>query len=146
MANDRAPQPAQASWQSLPPAEAREIVRALSQGNTEFVVSDEGPDRVYLLQDPDAARRVRELRGALEQSEADYRTLFELAGVGMTQFDLRSGRFLRVNRRMAQITGYSQEELLGLSYLDFTHPEDRDRDAHATKQLIAGEIDEYIGE
>src|SRR5260370_26823118 len=38
------------------------------------------------------------------------------------------GRLLRVNETTCAITGYSREELLGLTVFDVTHPDDRESD------------------
>ena len=57
---------------------------------------------------------------ALTESEAKYRSLFELAPVGIALNDLQSGRFLHLNEAMASPTGYSREELLDLTYWDIT--------------------------
>jgi PAS domain S-box-containing protein len=64
---------------------------------------------------------------ALRESESRFRTFFETEAVGTAEVDL-NGRFVRVNQRYCQITGYSREELLGMSPADLTHPEDRDAD------------------
>jgi PAS domain S-box-containing protein len=61
---------------------------------------------------------------ALCQSEARFRAFFETAAVGANELD-PNGRFLRVNQRLCEITGYSHEELLGMGPADLTHPEDR---------------------
>jgi len=73
-------------------------------------------------------------------SEELYRATFENAPVGVAHLD-PDGRWLRVNRRLCEIAGYSRDEMLGLSYLDITHPEDLGPDAIGTKALIRGEID-----
>jgi PAS domain S-box-containing protein len=79
---------------------------------------------------------------ALQESEAEFRAMFELAGVGKVQADVATGRFLRVNRRQCEITGYSVEELLRLTFSDITHPEDRERDLCLFGSLVRGEIAE----
>jgi two-component system CheB/CheR fusion protein len=61
----------------------------------------------------------------LRQSEERFRTIFESAGAGIAQVDLRTSRVMRANRRFAAITGYTQAELEGMPYLDLTHPEER---------------------
>jgi two-component system CheB/CheR fusion protein len=53
---------------------------------------------------------------ALRNSEEQYRASFELAAVGKAQVDPDSGRFLRVNRKLADITGYSPRELLEMNF------------------------------
>ena len=62
---------------------------------------------------------------ALRESEANFRATFELAGVGKSQADPATGRLLRVNRKMCEITGYSASELLERTFLEITHPDDR---------------------
>ena len=48
--------------------------------------------------------------------------MFDLAAVGVAQGDPANGRFLRVNPKMCEITGYSEGELLGMTFLEITHP------------------------
>jgi PAS domain S-box-containing protein len=79
----------------------------------------------------------------LQESEEDYRTIFELAGVGMAQADPSTGRLLRVNPEMCEIVGHSKEELLRMTFLDITHPEDRDEDLEHFRRMTNGDIPEY---
>ena len=44
--------------------------------------------------------------GALRDSEDLFRTMFELSGVGNYQAAPDTGRLLRVNRKLCEITGY----------------------------------------
>ncbi|HVE16756.1 MAG TPA: PAS domain S-box protein [Chthoniobacterales bacterium] len=67
----------------------------------------------------------RELRAR----ERDFRTFFELNGVGNVLTDFETGRFLKVNQTFLDLTGYSEEELQHLSGTDLTHPDDREREA-----------------
>ena len=79
----------------------------------------------------------------LVAEEGDFRAIFEPAGVGVVQADLAAGRFLRVNRKMCEITGYSADELLGMDVLDLTHPEDREEDLLRAGRMLRGEASEY---
>src|SRR5205823_11312534 len=47
-----------------------------------------------------------------------------------------------VNRRQCEITGYSADELLRLTFADITHPDDRARDLLLFGRLLRGEIAE----
>ena len=63
-------------------------------------------------------------RNALGQ--ARYRATFDQAGVGIAHAS-RDGRFLKVNRKLCELLGYTEEELLARSWQDLTHPEDAPR-------------------
>jgi len=52
---------------------------------------------------------------ALKASEAKYRHLVEDAPAGIYEADIINQRFLSVNDVLCQLTGYSREELLGMS-------------------------------
>ena len=62
--------------------------------------------------------------------------MFELAGVGKGQVDPCSRRFLRVNRHMCEITGYTADELYGMTFSEITHPDDRDRDLRPCRRHL----------
>jgi len=79
----------------------------------------------------------------LRAPEEEYRTTFELAGVGKAQADLETGRFLRVNRRLCEITGYEPEELLARTFTEITHPEDQDRNYDGFRRMARRVTDEY---
>lgn len=57
---------------------------------------------------------------ALVESERNFRSLFELSPVGIVLAEMHSGRLLMVNDALLASTGYSREEMLGLSYHDIT--------------------------
>ena len=60
------------------------------------------------------------------KSELEYGRTFDLASRGMAELSSDTGQFLRVNKKLSEITGYENEELLNLSILDIVHPDDRD--------------------
>jgi PAS domain S-box-containing protein len=92
-----------------------------------------------------ARRRLETSVGAVRSSEERFRTLFELASVGKAEIDL-TGQFMRVNRRLCELTGYRADELLGMSFIELTHPDDRDRDLASFRDLASGRINEYTSE
>lgn len=73
------------------------------------------------------AEKRRDTEEALRATERDFRTLFDLPGSGNFIADARSGRFLRVNRRFGEITGYSEDDLRFLTLHALTHPDDVER-------------------
>jgi len=78
----------------------------------------------------------------LRRSEKRFGAIFEQAAVGMAQVGL-DGRWLRINRKLCEIVGYSREELLRKTFLDMTHPEDLDKDLDQMGRLLEGEIQTY---
>jgi len=71
----------------------------------------------------DLLARLHKVEDALERSNALFRTTFEHSFIGMAHLD-SDGKFLRVNQRFSEITGYSKKELLTLSVADITVAED----------------------
>jgi PAS domain S-box-containing protein len=75
---------------------------------------------------------------ALKQSEALFRSTFELAASGVAHVSL-DGRFLRVNRQLCGILRYREDELIGRSVKEVSHPEDRDVTDAQRARVHAGE-------
>jgi diguanylate cyclase (GGDEF)-like protein/PAS domain S-box-containing protein len=85
-------------------------------------------------------RERTEAQRALLESEARFRQTFELAGSGIAHVDLE-GRFLRVNRSLCQILGYSEAELAGRTVGELSHPEDRYCTAEGRARVRSGELE-----
>ena len=85
----------------------------------------------------------REAEDALKTSETEFRTMFEMASIGMAQADPNTGRFLRVNQKLCSISGYSADELLQRRFSDITHPDDRQLDLEIFARLSGGLQSEY---
>jgi len=60
----------------------------------------------------------------LRQSEDRFRLLYESAPVGIVQIDSK-GYLTSVNRKFTEISGYSQEDAIGLDPEDFTLPAEK---------------------
>ena len=65
--------------------------------------------------------------------------LFELTSVGVVETDLATGRLVRANQTFCEWIGYREAELQRLTYLELTHPDDRERDAESFAALQQGE-------
>ena len=79
---------------------------------------------------------------ALHRSRGRFRAIFEAAPVGIVECDA-SGRFLQVNERFREITGFSDAELSEMTFRDLTHPGDLAADLESIRQLAAGDIERY---
>ncbi len=81
---------------------------------------------------------------ALEASEGRFRTLVEVAPVGVAMADATSGRLLFANEEMARIVGYSTEELVSMSSNDLTHPDDLDANRKLYRRVQEGASEEEV--
>lgn len=73
-----------------------------------------------------AVRQGEQLKVALQRSlinEKSFRTLFDNTPLGIVQLDA-SLKVVSVNQAFGTFLGYQQNELVGKSILEFTHPED----------------------
>ena len=75
-------------------------------------------------------------------SEQKFRGSFENAAIGMALLD-PNGKWLQVNQRICEITGYSKEELFDLTFQDITHPEDLEADLNLLEELVQGKREFY---
>lgn len=92
-----------------------------------------------------AAMDVTEQRAAeeaLRRSERQFRATFDNAAVGIAHIGL-DGSWQRMNDAIAQIVGYSKEELFTLTFADITHPDDLEKDWALARSVAAGEIPVY---
>lgn len=78
----------------------------------------------------------------LQQSRARLKAIFDNAAVGITLTD-RTGRYVQVNQRWSEMSGYPVDVLYHLSPLDLTHPADRAVNEEKIRQLVDGTIDFY---
>jgi PAS domain S-box-containing protein len=88
-----------------------------------------------------ALGRAKERR-AKAASERQFASAFEYASIGKTILAM-DGSFLKVNRMLCQITGYTEAELHGRRWQDITHGDDVAADLASFQQLAAGAIDSY---
>jgi PAS domain S-box-containing protein len=106
-------------------------------------------DRAILDQAPSVHPGIQEIlersaafEHALRQSEELYRSTFQSAGVGVAHVS-PEGRWLRVNRKLCDIVGYSEPELLNLTFQQITHPDDLPSDLGQTEKLLDGTLDMF---
>jgi diguanylate cyclase (GGDEF)-like protein/PAS domain S-box-containing protein len=83
-----------------------------------------------------------EAEQALRASEARFRAVFADAAIGIGLGDM-TGRILDVNQSLADMLGYSVEELCAASPTDFVHPEDAPGVWETYERLVNGEIDQF---
>jgi PAS domain S-box-containing protein len=87
----------------------------------------------------------KDIESRLRESEERYRVMFDHAAVGLAHVSL-DGRWLHVNQKLCDITGYTYEELQGKTFQEMTHPEDLARDQAYLSSLLHGEIQAFTVE
>ena len=78
----------------------------------------------------------------LRESEQKFRSMFQLAAVGITQV-APNGKFLRVNQQLSIILGYSQEELLSKTIQEVTYTDDLELDIDFVQSALNGELTSF---
>jgi PAS domain S-box-containing protein len=84
----------------------------------------------------------RRLEVSLGESEAQFRSLFDNATVGIARVGL-NGAFIDVNDRFCEIVGFGRAELIETGFQNITHPDDLDADEALVAGLLAGASDTY---
>lgn len=85
---------------------------------------------------------IKRAERALRESEERFRRTFDEAPIGMAMV-APDGHFVRVNRALCEIVGYTADELTALTFQAITHPDDLDADLTLMRRLARGEIPRY---
>ena len=75
---------------------------------------------------------------ALRETEEHFRNAFDYAAIGMALVSPQGG-WLRVNRSLCDLVGYTEPELLESNFQAVTHPEDLGNDLANLYRLLQGE-------
>lgn len=84
----------------------------------------------------------KQAQAALRESEERFRAAFEEGAVAMALIALDS-TLLKVNSSFCRMLGYSESELVGRSFAEITHPDDRTVNLVGTQGLACGEISSF---
>ena len=124
-----------------------ELILVTAKGNEVWVESRARVDmengkavRMYgTFQDISRRRKIEE---QLRINEESFRGSFEHAAIGMAIIS-PEGEWLKVNKSVCHIVGYTRDELSKLTFADITHPEDIDSDLKLLVELVDGKRDSY---
>ena len=109
---------------------------------TSMVLRDASGEILYGLGMVEDITERRQAEAAVRQSEEQFRRVFDEAPIGMSLASL-DNRYLRINRSFFEMLGYTESELMALSFMDITHGEDLELEIPFMEQLINGEIDRF---
>ncbi len=78
----------------------------------------------------------------LVESDQSLEGAFENSSIGMALVSLE-GKFVKVNQSVCNSLGYTEKELLNLTFQDITYPDDLEIDLNLLNQVIAGKRKSY---
>ncbi|QEI07709.1 diguanylate cyclase [Pigmentiphaga aceris] len=78
----------------------------------------------------------------LNEQIALFESAFHSAAIGMALV-AREGRWLKVNRAMCDMLGYTEDELLEIDFQRVTHPDDLGKDLAQFNELVEGRRNAY---
>ena len=114
-----------------------QILRAA--GQVSVINKQLGATMEALKQDISERKRTEQ---ALRESEEKFRSSFDHASIGKALVT-PDGRCLQVNPALCLLLGYTEAELLDLTFPDVTHPDDLESDRAQVQDLLLGRIESY---
>jgi diguanylate cyclase (GGDEF)-like protein/PAS domain S-box-containing protein len=106
------------------------------------LVRDEEGEPLYFVSQIEDVTERRRSQDALLEAEDRFRSAFEEAPIGMAMTAV-DGRFLRVNRALCEITGYSRGDLEATTFRAITHPGDLARTERGMAEVLAGDVPHF---
>jgi two-component system cell cycle sensor histidine kinase/response regulator CckA len=121
-------------------------INSLKSGATDYVLKDHlsrlVPAVRRAMDETKKRARFKQVEIDLKASEERFANAFEYAAIGITLVS-PDGKFLKVNRALSELVGYSEAELLTRTFQDITHPDDLKADLVNLRQLLAGDVRFY---
>ena len=84
-----------------------------------------------------------EAEAARKASEDRLSATYEAATIGIAEAG-PGGELLRVNDALCKMLGRKREQLLSMTFYDYTHPEDAAKDKAQYERQVAGELERYV--
>lgn len=87
--------------------------------------------------------RVHEAEVERQESDDRLAATYEAATIGIAEAG-EDGRLLRVNDALCTMLGRSREQLLAMTFFDYTHPDSVEQDTELYARQVAGDLDNYV--
>jgi PAS domain S-box-containing protein len=84
----------------------------------------------------------RQTERSLRESDARFQTILDSAAIGIS-VNTFEGRPILCNPALQEMLGYSQAELRGMVFTEFTYPDDREPEKRLYQDLLSGRRDRY---
>ncbi|MBN8422657.1 MAG: PAS domain S-box protein [Verrucomicrobia bacterium] len=91
-----------------------------------------------------SARRAAE--AAMQETNAQFRAIFEQAAVGVALIDSNTCRFLNVNQRACDIARLTRRQMMATTFMHIAHPDDVQANQEQMEKLKAGKIQTFTME
>jgi PAS domain S-box-containing protein len=78
----------------------------------------------------------------IQDSEKRFKAVIEQAPIAISLLDMQ-GHPIDSNKALSRMVGYSREELSTMTFAEFTHPDDAEKDVSQFGELLAGLRSEY---
>ncbi|MEM7553642.1 MAG: PAS domain S-box protein [Cyanobacteria bacterium P01_A01_bin.84] len=88
------------------------------------------------------ARDSSNAREVLQQSEAQFRAIFERSSIGIGLIDM-SNRIVDVNPSLCEMLGYTHAQMYGKKFAEYLPPEEVKSDLELYEQLVSGICDRF---
>jgi diguanylate cyclase (GGDEF)-like protein/PAS domain S-box-containing protein len=87
------------------------------------------------------ARKLAEQQSV--EARQDFEAAFTEAPIGMAIVGL-DGRFMKVNRTLCELTGYTEDQFQDVTFHELTHPDDLESHTDHMQRLLAGRISRFV--
>lgn len=84
----------------------------------------------------------KEAEIALKESEEKFKSIIRFSPVGIGIVDIK-GNLIDCNDALADIVGYKKDELIGINFAEFTHPDDLQKEWEMIKQVWEDKAEKY---
>ena len=108
-------------------------------------IEDENGDLKFIVMHASDVGSRKKAEFEIIQSASKFKAVFDEAPISMTLLD-ESGTIIEVNKASCDMSGYSREELLAMSFMDVTHPDYLESSKELHGNLMRGEINSYRAE
>ena len=85
-------------------------------------------------------RKLKDLK--IIESENKFKTVFDFSQIGMALLTTQV-KWLKLNDAFCKILGYSENELLGKTFQDITHPDDLAQDLIYISEIVEEKVESY---